>query len=282
MKKCVIILLVIFQVIVMISCGKATKETITEPYIYPLKPGMEQWENLNMDEKIKSCKVPVKLMKQMTTEALTATVMTYPMLELISTYEEKHWKENDIDRKTKEVFIEFSGDFKGVDILKSREDGVEKIFQYMKENQLKETDHSSYIIAKYIINYIGVTEVYKYPDMSKTDSMDEKIETCRVPSELMKQMTTEALTATVMTYPMITLIDSYMPEKIADGTEEKVLKEIFRQFSEAFDGVEILKTRADAVECLNVYIQFIQETRPQESEWFSRLTEYIISYIELG
>lgn len=54
---------------------------ITEPYDYPVVPGTDEWRALKShEEMVEACRVPEEILKEMTTEALFETAMTYPLL----------------------------------------------------------------------------------------------------------------------------------------------------------------------------------------------------------
>lgn len=55
--------------------------TITEPHVYPIKPGTDAWGDLNgAIEKRHACSVSVEEVMNMTTSALADTVINYPLL----------------------------------------------------------------------------------------------------------------------------------------------------------------------------------------------------------
>lgn len=86
--------------------------TISEAYTYPILPRTEEWNRMStLDEKIAACYVDEDLMKAMTTPALLETVLNYPLLVNIYAFD------------TIEMGIEsVSGYFRGIEILKQRED----------------------------------------------------------------------------------------------------------------------------------------------------------------
>ncbi len=54
---------------------------IDEPYVYPVIPGSDEWASLeNHLEKIDVCQIPEEIVKHLTTEALLASVLDYPLL----------------------------------------------------------------------------------------------------------------------------------------------------------------------------------------------------------
>lgn len=54
---------------------------ITEPYQYPILPGMDEWRKFdNNVDMMEACLIPEDILKCMTTEALLETVLSYPLL----------------------------------------------------------------------------------------------------------------------------------------------------------------------------------------------------------
>ncbi len=93
-----------------------------------------------------------------------------------------------------------------------------------------------------------ITEAYAYkvlPGSEEWESFytaEQKLEACYVPTELMEQMTTEALVETILNYPL--LVDMYVYNSIELGIQA---------VSSHFGGIEELMTRPDAMEVLCVY-----------------------------
>jgi len=59
---------------------------IDEPRIYEIVPGMDEWKELTLDKVYEICEVPIEEAKAMTTRALVTTVVTYPILSNINTF----------------------------------------------------------------------------------------------------------------------------------------------------------------------------------------------------
>ena len=57
--------------------------TVTQPYQYPVVPGMAEWKGI---DSVKDCRVPDKLISQMTTKALLETVLTHPLIDTLFMY----------------------------------------------------------------------------------------------------------------------------------------------------------------------------------------------------
>ena len=157
MKRTVSIITALLLVISTISCGTQETYTVTEAYQYPVQPWTEVWDKLDgIEERVKACKVPAKTMKKMTTEALAETVMTYPLLDLISVYtlESSNYGLDSGNREEirRNTFIKFAGDFDGIEILKKRPDAVEKLKNYQEKH--KNETGKSLKYADEIILYI--------------------------------------------------------------------------------------------------------------------------------
>lgn len=88
MEKMISLLVVLMMAL---GCGFAAHQTsesrdtvgytITEPYVYPILPGSEEWRNFeSVYEMIDACQLPEDVVRQMTTAALAKTVVDSPML----------------------------------------------------------------------------------------------------------------------------------------------------------------------------------------------------------
>lgn len=66
--------------------------TITEPYVYPILPGSEEWRKFETGyEMVDACQLPEEMPRQMTTEALAKTVIDYPMLlDILAVDDHRH------------------------------------------------------------------------------------------------------------------------------------------------------------------------------------------------
>lgn len=60
------------------ASGAAKPQQITKSYDYPVKPGMQKWEELT--DKRGACEIPEEVLGKLTTEALLDTVLNYPLL----------------------------------------------------------------------------------------------------------------------------------------------------------------------------------------------------------
>lgn len=78
MKRIIIVMYCIL--IFSVACQKGDAYTITEPYQYPVVPGMAEWSRLkSLQEMIDACQIPEDILHNMTTEALVETVVHYPL-----------------------------------------------------------------------------------------------------------------------------------------------------------------------------------------------------------
>ncbi len=102
---------------------KETKYLITQPYDYPIKPGTDTWNSFESRvEKIQACEIPDEILKNMTTEALTETVMNYPLLIDMLAFPSKEAGYQAIYRV-----------FNGLKELDSRADALVKLSKYQRE-----------------------------------------------------------------------------------------------------------------------------------------------------
>ncbi len=78
----VLILIVIISILTQCFAAFAVNShVINTPYDYPIKPGTAAWEELKThDEMVAACRIPENILEKMSTEALTETVLNYPLL----------------------------------------------------------------------------------------------------------------------------------------------------------------------------------------------------------
>lgn len=57
------------------------QKTITTPYDYPVKPGMQEWANFQTGQAmLDACQIPVGILAKLTTNALVETCLNYPLI----------------------------------------------------------------------------------------------------------------------------------------------------------------------------------------------------------
>lgn len=118
---------------------------ITESYKYSIVPGDDAWKKMtNVIERREACFVPEYILKDMTTEALVKTVVTYPLFIDIYVF-------NSPDTG----FEWIAQYFKGVEILSEREDALDTIKSCMQDlNVDNETEVYYYYNCISVANYI--------------------------------------------------------------------------------------------------------------------------------
>lgn len=91
--------------------------SVTEPYVYPVVPGTDEWEALDsLAEKIEACSIDENTLAAMSTPALVETVITYPLLINIYAF-------NSVEEGIESV----SQYFDGIQVLLNRENAAEYI-----------------------------------------------------------------------------------------------------------------------------------------------------------
>lgn len=121
-----------------------SNDLYTEPYIYPVLPGSEEWENFtDVEQKRSAVNVGEEVLNMMTTEALVETVITYPFFIDIYAY-------NSIE----EGICHLGTYFKGVDILLNRSDAVDELLSYANRKNLSSDDPKS-IYVNTLVSYIN-------------------------------------------------------------------------------------------------------------------------------
>jgi len=79
--------LVLFASFICLSIG-ISAQTISEPYIFPVRPGSNEWVALKTTEgRVKACQIPDSILQQMSTEALVKTCVDYPFFMDIFLYD---------------------------------------------------------------------------------------------------------------------------------------------------------------------------------------------------
>ena len=114
-------------------------------------------------------------------------------------------------------------------------------------------------------------------EWNRLNSIVDKKKACSLPVRQMKMMTTEALVETIMNYPFITDVNYYMTGMGLSSSYEGKIKESFYLLGDYFQGVEILKTRSDAIEEIEKYLQ--DKGLKEGDNLFSvgkKITEYLM------
>lgn len=125
MKKipCLVLAMLLLPLSVMMGVsadGENQKEPFLDAYIYPVLPGSNAWGNLkNAEEKRDACSVDETLLKQMTTDALIETIVTYPLFIDVFAYD-----------YISDGFSALAGYFGGVEELKTRDDALDRLKAY--------------------------------------------------------------------------------------------------------------------------------------------------------
>ncbi len=110
---------------------------------------------------------------------------------------------------------------------------------------------------------------YVYPiqpgteEWAKLDSLDAKIDACKVDPELMNSMTTEVLLETVLDYPPLINLYAYTDMQQAIGVVSK-----------NFDGLQILRDREDTAECIQKAIDTGTDD-PLRMQYLQTLASYV-------
>ena len=110
---------------------------------------------------------------------------------------------------------------------------------------------------------------YVYPiqpgteEWAKLDSLDAKIDACKVDPELMNSMTTEALLETVLDYPLLPNIYAFSSAEIGIGS-----------VSGYFEGLQMLHDREDAAECIQKAIDAGTDD-PLRMQYLQTLATYV-------
>ena len=120
-----------------VSAGAENPYTITEPYVYPVAPGTDEWARFQThEEMIQACAIPEDRVGAMTTEALLSSVAAYPLLGDMLAWDEP-------DRGLSAVIDSFNG----LEEFCSREDALETLERYLAGNDPSGEDYRQQISA---------------------------------------------------------------------------------------------------------------------------------------
>lgn len=115
-------LLVSCQKVEQICCPCYEAEGISDKYLYPIRPGMEEWTKLKShQEMVDVCQIPCDILNKMCTIGLVDSYLDYPILFTIFAY-------NNINEGLDQISVEFNGFTE----LQARTDGATKLFQRYK------------------------------------------------------------------------------------------------------------------------------------------------------
>lgn len=242
MKRTLIFLTLAAMLLSLVACARKdysvanTSPTTSEPsettlppntadpaiqtaYIYPVRPGSDEWKALKTDKaRQEACAIPEDILKKMTTDALLESIYAYPMLNRLLVY-----------IPLREGYRRLCKWFNGLAELSTREDAqvtastldpsTFAIRQSMTADEIQLADYYYSVICLFL-QYHG-TQAYAYPVTPtsaewKSMSKEEKIAACQVPEDILATMGGEALTLTIINYPL--LADALM----ADNPESAI------------------------------------------------------------
>ena len=107
--------------------------TIDTPYEYPIKPGMDEWnEILNHATKVEMLQIPEHILEEMTTRALAETVLEYPYLVDMYAY-----------GSTSLGYEIVSETFNGLKELGGRPDGLSILIEIQQEQNVQRSNGQS-------------------------------------------------------------------------------------------------------------------------------------------
>jgi len=101
----------IISFVLIISCEKETlkccscieAESVSDKYIFPIRPGMEEWKELNSHQAmVEVCQIPKEILNTMCTIGLVDTYLDYPILFTIFAF-------NNINEGLSQAVSEFNG-----------------------------------------------------------------------------------------------------------------------------------------------------------------------------
>lgn len=143
----VLVLILVCTILVPVSASSVDQigsYTITAPYVYPVLPGTDEWQSLNIDQRIAVSHVDEDVVENMTTEAVLVTTLNYPFIVNIFAY---------------------NTDGEGIDVVKKycsslaelliREDALQEITAYL--NTTTNTESVEYYVAEKLWKYVNAS-----------------------------------------------------------------------------------------------------------------------------
>ncbi len=126
------------------SEGGSTSSLYSEPYEYPVRPGMDEWKKYGtLQQMIDASQVPEDIVDNMSTYALAKTVIEYPLVVNTLSYE-----------TPKEGIEEVSKYFYGLKAFLQREDAKESLLRIQDEGTYDGKDDLSVVRNRFLKNLI--------------------------------------------------------------------------------------------------------------------------------
>lgn len=104
-----------------------------------------------------------------------------------------------------------------------------------------------------------ITEAYQYPivpgmpEWSEFNSLDEMIEVCQIPKDILSNMSTDALIESVINYPLA--VNMFAFDSPQNG---------FDSVDSYFNGLQELRNRPDAIQKMNIYTKSISTLKDSD------------------
>ncbi len=123
---------VLLTLLLVLIYSVALPQKRMEPYDFPIKPGMEEWENLQSGEKrINACQIPNDVISSLDTQALIRTCLDYPLLPQIMAA-----------NNLQDGFQRLAAIFNGFQELLVRKNAPDKLLELYKKMNPSELDRS--------------------------------------------------------------------------------------------------------------------------------------------
>ena len=138
---------------------RTQERTITTPWDYPIRPGSEEWNALDIRDAIAKLEVPKDVVDAMTTEALFETVINYPLIDNIFGYDTVHFGIT----ATRGSFYALDAFLEREDAGKILDDDLKSIQNRQKESQDEATQttlEDRLSIVKSLWTYIAGADPY--------------------------------------------------------------------------------------------------------------------------
>lgn len=167
MKKYYFLFLVLGCMFLFIGCQKPKEHeyNITTLYEFPVKPGDEEWENLqSTEEMVEAMQIPEDVLKSTTTDALIKTMLDSNFMFQFFVYEESFSSVESLE-ETYNVFRE----------LQSRPDYIEKLIQIYEKTpiltseELEKDPETEHFLDAYNLEVLLAYEMANTEEGAKQD-----------------------------------------------------------------------------------------------------------------
>jgi hypothetical protein len=138
-----------------------------KPYDFPVKPGTMLWQSFNThDEMVSACTVPASVLKDLSTEEILHTCLSYPLYSDIFNFD-----------NIQQGFVKIGKEFNGFDALFARKDAGEKLLSLYQRTRPEAIKEELDLLenGNYIFRIIFIEMLLAQPGLIASLSTDEQM-----------------------------------------------------------------------------------------------------------